>query len=117
MTISVKGQVPARGDGRARSMRSLRRAARQHGWFSGAVAPAGSTLNTAGSPEESPDDDAGNRTARAARRRHRVAAGVDGARAADDAGAGFLLRRAGAAQERAEHDDDERGVAGRSGAD
>ena len=43
--------------------------------------------------------------------RHRLDAGVDRARAADDPRAGVLLRRAGAVEERAQHDDDERGRA------
>ena len=39
-------------------------------------------------------------------------ADLDGAGAADDAGAGVLLRRAGALEERAQHDDDELHLAG-----
>ena len=39
--------------------------------------------------------------------RYCVDADLDGAGAADDAGAGVLLRRAGALEERAQHDDDE----------
>ena len=48
--------------------------------------------------------------------RHRLDAGLDGAGAADDAGAGVLLRRAGALEERAQHDDDELRRARRSSA-
>ncbi len=38
--------------------------------------------------------------------------GFDGSRAVDDAGAGLFLRRAGALEERAQHDDDELHLAG-----
>ena len=48
-------------------------------------------------------------------RGHRVDARLHGAGAADDAGAGLLLRRHGAIEERAQHDDDELRRAGPGG--